>query len=115
MEVEGGQIGRALLILLFALWCWSNSSRLPSSDRVIIRLVFIAFACHAVTDNVLISTSASVLFTFISAVFARGRLEIELRSALASNRTFACPSSGCSPSSSPYRPSRPSPLASPLS
>jgi hypothetical protein len=34
------------------------------------RLVFIAFAAHAVTDNVLISTPASVLFSFIAAVFA---------------------------------------------
>lgn len=89
MEVEGGQIGRAILILLFALWCWRNSASLRSSDRVIIRLVFIAFACHAVTDNVLISTSASVLFTFISAVFARGRLEIESLLAPEPNRTFA--------------------------
>jgi hypothetical protein len=89
MEVEGGQIGRAILILLFALWCWRNSVPLHSSDRVIIRLVFIAFACHAVTDNVLISTSASVLFTFISAVFARGRLEIESLLAPEPNRTFA--------------------------
>ena len=89
MEVEGDQIGRALLILLFALWCWRNSSPLPASDRVIIRLAFIAFACHAVTDNVLISTSASVLFTFIAAVFARGRLEAEDHTAPAPYRTFA--------------------------
>jgi hypothetical protein len=34
------------------------------------RLVFIAFAAHAVTDNVLISTPASVLFSFVAAVFA---------------------------------------------
>jgi hypothetical protein len=35
-------------------------------------LIFIAFAVHAVTDNVLISTPASVLFTFVAAVFASG-------------------------------------------
>jgi hypothetical protein len=35
-------------------------------------LIFIAFAAHAVTDNVLISTPASVLFTFVAAVFASG-------------------------------------------
>jgi len=34
------------------------------------RLVFIAFAAHAATDNVLISTPASVLFTFVAAVFS---------------------------------------------
>jgi O-antigen ligase len=86
IAVEGGQIGRALLILLFALWCFSHSRYLPRADRIIIRLVFVAFACHAFTDNVLISTSASVLFAFVSAVFARGRLEAEAatRSELAS-------------------------------
>ena len=36
------------------------------------RLVFIAFAAHAYTDNVLISTTACVFFTFATAVFARG-------------------------------------------
>ena len=39
------------------------------------RMVFVAFACHAFTDNVLISTSACVFFTFVAAVFARGTLE----------------------------------------
>ena len=75
MEVEGGLFGRTLLILSFALWCVSNSATLPRAERIVIRLVFLAFACHAFTDNVLISTSASVLFTFVSAVFAQGRLE----------------------------------------
>ena len=77
IAVEGGQIGRALLIGLFVLWCFCHSRHLCRTDRCIIRLVFIAFACHAFTDNVLISTSASVLFAFVSAVFARGRLEVE--------------------------------------
>ncbi len=80
MLVEGGQFGRTLLMLLFALWCYRNSAGLPRSDRIIIRLVFVAFACHAITDNVLISTSASVLFAFVSAVFARSGAEAELRS-----------------------------------
>ena len=35
------------------------------------RLVFIAFAGHAFTDNVLISTPACVMFAFATAVFAR--------------------------------------------
>jgi hypothetical protein len=39
------------------------------------RLIFFAFACHAYTDNLLISTSACVFFTLITAVFARGRWE----------------------------------------
>jgi O-antigen ligase len=77
IAVEGGQLGRALLIGLFTLWCICHARHLCHTDRCIIRLVFIAFACHAFTDNVLISTSASVLFAFVSAVFARGRLEAE--------------------------------------
>ena len=36
------------------------------------RLLFLAFAGHAFTDNMLISTPACVLFTFVAAVFARG-------------------------------------------
>ncbi|MBV9249403.1 MAG: O-antigen ligase family protein, partial [Acetobacteraceae bacterium] len=73
IEVEGGLIGSILLFALFTLWAWRHSAPLRQSDRVVIRLVFIAFACHAYTDNVLISSSACVLFTFVSAVFALGR------------------------------------------
>ncbi|MEO9190950.1 MAG: O-antigen ligase family protein [Acetobacteraceae bacterium] len=75
--VEGGQLGRAALVVLFALWCWRHTRRLTRAERAIMRLVFIAFACHAFTDNVLISTSACVLFAFCAAVFARGALEAE--------------------------------------
>ncbi len=75
--VEGGQVGRAALVLLFALWCWHHTRRLARAERTIMRLVFLAFACHAFTDNVLISTSACVLFAFCAAVFARGALEAE--------------------------------------
>jgi O-Antigen ligase len=75
IEVEGGQIGRALLVLLLILWVRQHTLPLCRSDRAIMRLVFVAFAVHAFTDNVLISTPASVLFIFACAVFARGRLE----------------------------------------
>jgi O-antigen ligase len=75
--VEGGQIGRGLLVVMFALWAWRHTRCLQISERRIMRLVFLAFACHAGTDNVLISTSASVLFTFCAAVFARGAAEAE--------------------------------------
>ena len=75
MEVEGGQVGRGVLILLFGLWAWSNTRPLIASDRRILRYVFIAFAAHAFTDNVLISTPSCVLFTFVVAAFARGRAE----------------------------------------
>ncbi|WP_428488347.1 O-antigen ligase family protein [Rhodopila sp.] len=72
MQVEGGQLGRTLLIVLFASWILVHTRYLPAADRRIMRLVFVAFACHAFTDNVLISTPACVLFAFAIAVFARG-------------------------------------------
>lgn len=75
MEVEGGQIGRLLLVACFALWAHAGTARLPLAERRIMRLVFLAFAAHAFTDNVLISTPACVLFAFVSAVFARGEAE----------------------------------------
>jgi hypothetical protein len=72
IEVEGGQIGRGLLITAFAIWAIRRTRHLPRAERHIMRMVFIAFAAHAVTDNVLISTPASVLFSFVAAVFAGG-------------------------------------------
>jgi hypothetical protein len=70
IAVEGGQIGRGLLVAAFTLWATCHTRRLPRAERQIMRLIFVAFAAHAVTDNVLISTPASVLFSFIAAVFA---------------------------------------------
>ncbi len=75
VAVEGGDIGRALLVLLMFLWVRQHTAALCPSDRSIMRLVFLAVAVHAFTDNLLISTPACVLFAFASAVFARGRLE----------------------------------------
>lgn len=75
MAVEGGELGRFLLIALFVLWAVQHIAVLRRTDRIIMRLVFIAFAAHAYTDNVLISTTACVFFAFVTAVFARGRLE----------------------------------------
>ena len=74
MSVEGGQIGRGLLVVMFVLWIAWHMRRLCRTDRAIMRLAFLAFAAHAYTDNVLISTSACVFFAFAIAVFARGRL-----------------------------------------
>jgi O-antigen ligase len=71
IQVEGGMIGEALLVGLFAAWVFVHTRRLMASDRRITRLVFLALACHAFTDNVLISTPACVLFAFATAVFAR--------------------------------------------
>ncbi len=71
IAVDGGSVGRALLVVLFVLWVWRNTARLCMTDRRIMRLVFLAFAAHAITDNVLISTPACVLFAFTAAVFTR--------------------------------------------
>ncbi len=71
MLVEGGQLGRGLLIGFFVLWVWRHTRRLCRTDRVIMRLVFVAFAAHAYTDNVLIATTGCVFFAFAAAVFAR--------------------------------------------
>ena len=68
--VEGGLVGQALLIGLFAAWVLFRSRDLPESDRRIMRLAFIAYAGLAATDNVLISTPACVMFAFTAAVFA---------------------------------------------
>lgn len=70
IQVEGGHIGRTLLILLFVLWTIAHTRRLPALERLVMRLIFVAFAGHAVTDNVLISTPACVFFAFAAAVFA---------------------------------------------
>ncbi len=68
--VEGGYIGRTLLIVLFVLWANFHIRRLPPLERVVMSLIFVVFAAHAMTDNVLISTPACVLFAFIAAVYA---------------------------------------------
>ncbi len=81
MQVEGGLLGRGLLIVLFTAWVIAHTRRLPMADRRIMRLVFLAFACHALTDNVLISTPACVLFTFATAVFSRLPLPVSMRRA----------------------------------
>src|SRR5271165_639098 len=75
IRVEGGWFGLGLLITSFVGWVWMHTRVLRLTDRVIMRMVFVAFACHAFTDNLLISTSACVLFSFVAAVFARGALE----------------------------------------
>jgi O-antigen ligase len=69
IQVEGGQLGLGLLIALFVLWVARHTSRLCRSDKVIMRLVFVAFAVHAYTDNVLIATTGCVFFAFATAVF----------------------------------------------
>jgi O-antigen ligase len=70
MSVEGGQVGRALLIALFVAWVIRRTRPLCRTDRLIMRLVFLAFAAHAYTDNVLIATTGCVFFAVAAAVFA---------------------------------------------
>ena len=70
LQVEGGYIGRGLLILLFVVWIASHTSRLPRLERTVMRLIFVVYAAHAATDNVLISSPACVFFAFAAAVFA---------------------------------------------
>ena len=72
IQVEGGQLGRALLIGMFVLWVTRHTRNLCRTDKVIMRLVFLAFAAHAYTDNVLIATTGCVFFAFATAVFASG-------------------------------------------
>ena len=73
--VDGGYVGIGLVMGFMALWTWHWSRRMNRSDRIIIRLVVFAFALQSITDNTLIAATASVLFTWISTVFARGAIE----------------------------------------
>jgi len=69
IQVEGGQVGRGLLIVLFVLWVAAHTRGLPRLEQTVMRLVFLTYAAHAATDNVLISTPACVFFAFVAAVF----------------------------------------------
>jgi hypothetical protein len=70
IQVEGGHIGRSLLVLLFVLWVTEHTGRLPRLERLVMRLIFLTYAAHALTDNVLISTPACVFYAFVAAVCA---------------------------------------------
>ena len=71
LGVEGGWAGIALLAAFMAAWCIRHTARMRRTDQIILRLVFVAFAVHSFTDNTLIASTASVLFTWVCAVFAR--------------------------------------------
>lgn len=73
--VEGGYVGLGLLVASMALWCWWRSRLLVSTDRIITRLIMLGVGIECITDNMLIAAPASILFTWMSAVFARGSLE----------------------------------------
>ena len=73
--VDGGYVGIAMVMGFLALWTWHWSRGINRSDRIILRLVMFGFALQSITDNTLIAATASVLFAWISAVFARGAIE----------------------------------------
>ena len=73
--VEGGYFGLGLLISMLALWAIRHTRDMRATDRFILRGVFICFAAHSLTDNTLISATASVLFAWVSTVFGRAALE----------------------------------------
>jgi hypothetical protein len=45
------------------------------AERWVMRLVFLVFALHSATDNTLIATTSSLMFAWVSAVFARAESE----------------------------------------
>jgi hypothetical protein len=75
--VDGGWLGLALVSGTLFLWCMRQTAHMRRTDRVIIRLVFVAFAVHSCTDSTLISSTASVLFTWVCAVFVRAESETQ--------------------------------------
>jgi len=77
MGVEGGYLGITAVMLFMTLWTWRWTAGIMRSDRIIIRLVMFGFALQSITDNTLIAPTASILFTWISAVFARGDRKVD--------------------------------------
>jgi O-antigen ligase len=75
IAVEGGAVGLGLLLLLLFLWLRRGTRRMAPPERWVMRLVFLAFALHSATDNTLIATTSSLMFAWVSAVFARAEGE----------------------------------------
>jgi O-antigen ligase len=78
IAVEGGGLGLGLLLLLMMLWLRRGTRGMPGAERAVMVLVFLAFAIHSATDNTLIATTASLMFAWVSAVFARAEAEVVL-------------------------------------
>jgi hypothetical protein len=68
IPTEGGLIGATVLFALLVLWVWRGSATLPRDQRIVIRLVFFAFAVQSITDNTLIATTSLAFFTWARAV-----------------------------------------------
>lgn len=73
--VEGGWAGLLLLLACFAGWTWLRTRTLPRIDRLMLRLAMIGIGIHAAADNLLISTTAGILFAWFVAAFVRGAAE----------------------------------------
>ena len=78
IAVEGGGLGEGLLLLLMILWLRHGTRGMLGAERAVMVLVFLAFAVHSATDNTLIATTASLMFAWVSAVFARAEDEAVL-------------------------------------
>ena len=78
IAVEGGGLGLGLLLLLVTLWLLRGTRCMPRAEKTVMVLVFLAFAIHSATDNTLIATTASLMFAWVSAVFARAEAEARL-------------------------------------
>jgi O-antigen ligase len=75
IAVEGGAVGLGALLLCLILWLRHGIRPMAGAERAVMVLVFLAFAVHSATDNTLIATTASLMFAWVSAVFARGAHE----------------------------------------
>jgi O-antigen ligase len=75
IAVEGGGFGLIMLIFSLALWLRFGTRRMVGGERAVMICVFLAFAAHSATDNTLIATTASLMFAWVSAVFARAEAE----------------------------------------
>jgi hypothetical protein len=68
IPTEGGFIGATLLVALLVLWVRRGSAKLQRDQRIVIRLVFFAFAVQSMTVNTLIATTSLAFFTWARAV-----------------------------------------------
>jgi O-antigen ligase len=75
IAAEGGAVGLGLLILCLVAWLRRGIRPMAGAERAVMILVFLAFAAHSATDNTLIATTASLMFLWVSAVFARAEAE----------------------------------------
>jgi O-antigen ligase len=75
IAAEGGAVGLGLLILCLAAWLYRGIRPMPGAERAVMILVFLGFAAHSATDNTLIATTASLMFIWVTAIFARAEAE----------------------------------------